>query len=116
MSLANAFQNFGRPCRAFTAWRALTTRLVRHETAAIVQNVDHTRLVVNDDDSRCSQPQTSDFSRSFKVELRIELIGREEAHADAARDNCLRFAALPNAASMRVDQLAYGDSKRQLDA
>ena len=42
----------------------------------------------------------------LEVERRVQLVGREQAHADAAGDGRLGLAALPDAAGVLVDQLA----------
>ena len=113
---ADALQDLRHPARPLAARRALAARFVREEPAAVVQHVDHARLVVDDHDRRRAQAQAADLARAGEIERRVELGRRQEAHADAAGDDRLRLAALPHAAAVLVDQLAGRHAQRQLDA
>ena len=62
------------------------------------------------------RPRQPGLPRLVEVERDVELVGREQAHADPAGDGGLGLAALPDAAAVLVDQLAAGDAQRQLDA
>ena len=74
------------------------------------------RLVVHDGDGGRAQAEAAGLADVLEVERRVELVGRQQAHADPARHRGLGLAALPDAAGVLVDQLAAGDAQRQLDA
>ena len=109
-------EDLRHPVGAFAAGRALAARLVRHEPAAIVKHVDHARLVVDHHHRRGAEAEAAGLARAVEIERRVELVGRQKAHADSARHDGLRPPALPHAAAVLVDQLAGGDAQRQLDA
>ena len=52
----------------------------------------------------------------LEVELDVELVGREDAHADPAGDRRLGLAALPDSTGMLLDQLAGCYPQGKLDA
>ena len=62
------------------------------------------------------RPEAAGLAQALEVERRVELVGREQPHADAARHGRLGLPPLPDAAGVLVDQGAAGDAQRQLDA
>ena len=104
------------PAGPLAAGGALAAALVGEEPAGVVEEVDDARLVVDDGDGGGAQAEAAGLAQALEVERGVELVGREQAHADPARDGGLGLAALPDAPAVLVDQLAAGDAQRQLDA
>jgi hypothetical protein len=48
-AISNAFEDLGRPSGPFAARSALTTRLMGKESASVVQDIDHTGLIIDHD-------------------------------------------------------------------
>src|SRR5690606_21967555 len=104
------------PGRALPAGGTLAAALVGEEAAGVEQVIDHARLLVHDRHGRRAEAEAAGLADVLEVELRVELVGRHDAHADPSGDDRLGLAALPDAAAVLVDQLAGRDAERQLDA
>ena len=87
-----------------------------HESATVVKDVNHARLIVDHDNRRRSQSQAADAPRAIKIERRVHFAGGEKAHADSAGNAGLHFSPFPNASTVNVDQFPGWNTKRQLDA
>ncbi len=110
------FEHGQRPGRSFAAGRALAAAFVLEEPATVVQEIDHRNGFVHHDDGRGAQAQAADLAGTGEIERRIEFAFREQSHADAAGNRRFRFAALPHAAAIFVDQLPAGDAQRRFVA
>ena len=113
---ADAFENFGHPVGAFAAGSALAAGLVGHKPAAIIEDVDHAGVVIDDDNSGGSESEAADFTWTGKVEFGVEFFIGEEAHADTAGNDGFGFAAFPDATGMFFDEFSSGDTEGKFDA
>ena len=104
------------PGGSFAAGRALAAALVGEEAAGVVEIVDDAGLVVDHGHGGGAQAQAAGLAQALEIERRVELFGRQEAHADSARHGRLGLAPLPDPAGVLVDQGAAGDPQRKLDA
>ena len=55
-AIADPLEDFGRPSGPFAARRALTAGFVGKESASVVKDVDHARVVIDDDDRSGPEP------------------------------------------------------------
>ena len=70
-----------------------------------MQEIDHADRFVHHDDGRGAQTQTTVFAGSIEVERAVELVRRQQAHADPAGNGGFAAAPLPDAAAEVLDQL-----------
>ena len=92
------------PGGPLAAGGALAAALVGEEAGGVVEVVDHAGLVVHHGHRGGAEAEAAGLAKSLEVERRVELVGREQAHADPAGDRGLGLPALPDAAGMFVDQ------------
>src|SRR5207245_942493 len=115
-AMAHAVQHLHHPAGPFAAGGTLAARFMGKKTARIVQHIDDTGLVIEDNYRRRAQSQAARLHRAAEVERGIEFLLRQKPHAEPAGNAALGLTALPDATSVLIDQFPHGNSQRELHA
>src|SRR5262245_37688249 len=94
LALADALQDRQHPAGALPAWRALAARFMREEPRDVVGHLDDARVLVEDSHRRGAQAHGAVVPQIAEVELRLELVGRHDAHAKTAGNAALGLLTL----------------------
>ncbi len=104
-------QNIEHPLRAFAARRTFAAGLVPVEPEQVFREPHHTRRVVEHDDAGRAEQRTR-LRDAVEARFDIQLIGKEDWHRRASRDDRFQRATVPNASRVVEDQLPQRDLHR----
>ncbi len=90
----DSFHRLVEPSGPFATRRALAAALMGEEAAGVVEVVDDAGLVVDHGHGGRTEPETAWFTQTLEVERRVQLAGRQQAHADPAGNSRLGLSGL----------------------